>query len=196
MARQTFTRGQRVYIKLYRDHYTEAEVGQPDVVHSAGYGERTRNIHYVEVVYCRNGKPTGHARSILNNREHIIPSEAYAEIERGREIDRLRSTVRIHTRWEEKFTAYIEQAKSILDEFTPLKMPIMSELPGQGLQFDAEFTREATITRLSEINKLALQLKGTFDLRDERSRHTTEEVAELRAERKSDAEKAQRTLDE
>lgn len=171
MTRQTFTKGQRVFARGF-DSYREAEVVNPDIVQTS-FGPNGREVHYVGIRYIREGKMDGHDWSVLNNRQRIITSEAYVEIERGRQIERLRSTVQIHTRWEEKFTAYTEQAKDLIG--------LVQTSAGR-----------ADVLELL----VALQLKGIFDLRTERSRHTVEEIAELRAERKADADVAEQSLDE
>ncbi len=173
MPRQAFTKGQQVYIKGYSG-YKEAKVTDPDIVQTS-YGPTGRKVHYVSVRYVRDGKPDGHDWNVLNNRQQIVTLEVYTQIERDREIARLWSIRRSYTRSEEVFAAYSEQAKDIIT------MVLLSPV-------------EVAADVLERL--VALKLRGTFDLRTERSRHTTEEVANLRAEREFEAEAATVALEE
>ena len=172
MARQQFEQGQRVYIKRYGNTYIEAQVVKPDVVQTS-YGTSGREMHYVIVRYVRDDKPDGNEWPVLNNRQMIILPEAYAEIGRGREIDRLRAKVRQHERWEEAFVAYAARAKNIIG--------LVQSSAGR-----------ADVLELL----VALQLKGAFEIRHERRQLATEEVAKVRAEYKAEADEARQALEE
>lgn len=172
MARQTFKKGQRVYIKRFGGSYQEAVVILPDVLQSS-YGSTGRKMHYVRIRYIRNGELVGNEWPVLNNRQQIITAEANAEIERGHAITRLHNTIGTYTRWETKFAAYIEQAKGIIS---------LVQTRGSAAQ-------------PSCVELLAMRLSGTFDIRNESYRHSVEEIAELRAERKNEAEEAQQALE-
>ena len=92
MARQTFEKGQRVYIKRYGNTYIEAEVVKPDVVQNGYTFGLYREVHYVSVRYVQvDGRLNDREWPVLNNRQMIMTADAYAEIVRGREIGRLRN---------------------------------------------------------------------------------------------------------
>jgi len=78
MARQTFTEGQRVYVKRWGTVYDAAIVKVPEV--AKGYtGHKT---YYVSVEYETNEhRRTGVAWEIINNVSHIITEAAYQELQ-------------------------------------------------------------------------------------------------------------------
>lgn len=82
MARQTFTEGQRVYVKRWGTVFDAAIVRVPDVAKRtrAGMGG-DRFTHYVAVEYENSEHRRSGQWEIINNVSHIITEAAYAELQ-------------------------------------------------------------------------------------------------------------------
>jgi hypothetical protein len=175
MARQTFEKGQTVYVAYYSRHnWRKAVVATPDVVkQSFGYYGKRRDIHYVGICYVKDDGTVDVDRTwdVLNNRRRIVTEEAHAEIKQAKDIGELRQAIDAHRAFETDFARYVEQARIIVGTL-PASEPVGS----------------------SEINKLAHYLRGMFSFRSEYRRSTNTEVRALRADYRADAADARAAL--
>lgn len=180
MARQTFTKGQTVYVARHSRHnwrnWRKAVVAKPDVVHtSSGFGGgrlRRRDIHYVAIheIDTRTGKVVADREwEVLNNCQQIVTEDRYAEIAQAENIGKLRQTIDAHRVFEVDFAKYVEQARIIL---------------------------EAQVTKagLDDIDELAHYLRGMFSFRGDYNRQTRGDVRKVRADKRAEAQAAQVTL--
>ncbi len=168
MARQTFTEGQRVYIKRYGNTYIEAEVSKPDVAQTA-YGQSGRKVHYVHVHYVRDGKLDDNEWPVLNNRQMILTADAHEEIKRNKIIASLRATIARHSNFEQDFANFVDEAERIIDEFARSKKP-------------------------DRLVSLALHLRGKYVKRGQWRASSAEMIAGERADKRTAALAALVTL--
>lgn len=172
MARQTFTKGQTVYVAHYSRHnFKRAVVADPDVVkQSYGYGGgKQRDIHYVGVNYVVDDKgkvDVDRQWDILNNRQQIVDEAEYAKIAQAKDIGKLHRVIEAHHSFEREFAEYIEQATTIVDTFKSA----------------------------NDVLPLALFLRGAFSTRYQHSRLTPEEVTKVRGYKRADTEAAHLAL--
>ncbi len=176
--RQTFKKGQTVYIHAYSTFWRKAKVINPDLItRAARYSAApARELHNVKVIYYDrdSDKTAGAEWNVLNRRNQIIDQAAYDLIQRGKEIARLQGDVRQYNTWEKTHTAYIEQAKTIQATMT--------------MDGDSVVSAET----------LALYLRSVFTLKDARTRerHNAEDVTQQRGELAQKAEAANKRMQE
>ncbi len=173
MARQTFEKGQTVYVARYsRNHWRKAVVANPDIEKTAyGFGPANRTIHYVGISYVKDDGTVdeGNEWPILNNRQQIVTAERYAEIAQANDIAKLRGTIRAHRKFEEDLDRFTKQATAIINTMV---------------------TRDGSI----DVLELALHLRGVFSFRSSYIQQTAAQVARTRAEYLAGAHKAQTAL--
>lgn len=172
MARQTFTKGQTVYVNHYGSNWRKAIVANPDVIQTPyGYGSSDR--HYVAVSYVeRDGRvDPDRTWDIANNRLRIISEERHAEIAQAKDIHTLRRDILRHKDFEASLDKYTEQARIIIG-------------------------RKRGVTLSDETMDVAIHLLGLFAFRSEHSRMTREQVIARRTEGLADAHSAQAALRE
>jgi len=165
-TRQTFEKGQTVWIHAYQNFWRKAQVVDPDFERKAlTYSTKTRMNHYVKIIYfdSKGEKLAGAVGNVNNARNKIIDQAAYDLILRGREIARLQGDVRQSEAWEKTHAAFLEQANHII--------ALVDLLKPAGVRAE----------------KVAMHLRGTFLLRDKRGRST---VAGLKKTRRELAHKA------
>ena len=174
MARQTFTKGQTVYINRYGSTWQKAVVAEPEIaerVRASGMTGRYRYTYYVSVYYIRDSKPdTERPWNIINNRQRIVTEEGHAEIMRGQDTANMHETIRAHRKFEAEFQPFVARAEIIFDS-----------LDGANRE---------------DIEDLAHYLRGVFILRSEWAHMTTGDVRDARAKYLKEAVEAQATLRE
>jgi hypothetical protein len=169
MARQQFERGQTVYVHRYSGRWQKAIVADPDIVKmSPGWHGKKRAINYVGVNYV-DMVGVDRQWDILNNRLRIITEEENAKLDRAKDIGKLHQIIADYRAFETNFAKYVEQARIILEE-------------------------QVTKAGLDDIDELAHYLRGTFSFRGDYSRLTRGEVRKVRADKRTEAQAAQVTL--
>lgn len=159
-TRQTFVKGQVVWIHAYQTYWRKATVTDPDFRRAALTGGR--EIHYVKVRYFDNdGRLAGGEWNILNNRKQISNDAAHDLVLRDKEISARYADVRQHETWESTHAAYVDQANHII---------ALVELLGAAPDTRAE--------------NVALYLRSAFSLKDKRTRDriTVEDITRVRRE--------------
>lgn len=157
-TRQTFVKGQTVYVHAYSTFWRRAKVINPDLITKAARYSAApeRELHNVKIIYFDHDtdKTAGAEWNVLNRRNKIIDQAAYDLIQRGKEIGRLQGDVRQHQAWEKTHAAYVEQANHLV---ALIKLLEPSSLRN---------------------TNVALYLRSVFTMRDARTRerHNTEDV--------------------
>lgn len=164
MPRQTFTEGQIVWCKRYGNVYKKAIVLRPDMVQA---GQRT---HYVGVQYINaNDQPEGAEWPTTNRANLILTEEAFNEIKRAKNANRLRRDIAAYAHFERDFQPYFEQAEIICRTLVGHNEP-------------------------DDVAELAHYLRGMFSFTSSYSRLTRDGVRTLRLEKHATAAIARAAL--
>ncbi len=117
MARQTFEKGQHVWVKPSYSSWRLAIVAEPDVeTKGYSYGSSGQHTtHNVRVVRLVDGQPRGEAYLIRNNRANIVTEERYAEMAAEKQAETWYGIVARQQQREDELARYTERAITIVE---------------------------------------------------------------------------------
>ena len=172
MARQTFSKGQHVWVKRPYGVWQSAIVAEPDEEQKGySYSRGQSNItHHVRVIRRVNGQPTGKEFLVRNSRANVVTEERFAGMAAEKQAKGWYDTIARQQQREVSLARYTKQATTIID--TVLK--VIGQVTG-------------------DVAKLTDYLMAEFHL--PRFGHTTpEQIAVLRAEYREEAEEAKKKI--
>ena len=173
MARQTFSKGQHVWVKRPYGVWQSAIVAEPDEEQKGySYSRGQPNItHHVRVIRRVNGQPTGEEFLIRNSRANIVTEERFAEMAAEKQAKGWYDTVARQQQSEVSSARYTERATTITDT----ALPVIRQVTGG-------------------VAKLTDYLMAEFHLPTSFGHTTPEQIAALRAEYREEAEEAKKKI--
>ena len=167
MARQTFSKGQHVWVKRPYGVWQSAIVAEPDEEQKGySYSRGQPNItHHVRVIRQVNGEPTVEEFLVRNSRANIVTEERHTEIIAEKQAKEWYYIVNRQQQSEEMLAKFTEQATIIVE------------------------------TCGDDVTKLADYLYGMFSLRSRYGpRITPKQVIKERASDRKEAEEAKKKI--
>ena len=120
MARQTFSKGQHVWVKRPYGTWRSAIMANPDVEtkHYSPYTGKGQGIaHNVLISWLVNGQPTSGEFLVRNSRANIVTEERFEEMATEKQANTWYDTVARQQQREEELARYTEQATTIIDTY-------------------------------------------------------------------------------
>ena len=159
--RQTFSKGQHVWVKSPYGTWRIAIVAEPDVQQKSYAHASGHFTHHVRILWLVNGQPTGEGRNVRNNRAEIVTEKRFAELSAEKQAKEWYDTVARQQQREDELARFTDKAITIVEtcggDVAKLTDYLMTEfnLPRWG-----HSTPEEIVERRAENRKEAEEAKN------------------------------------